>query len=179
MANPISKIKQGISEQKWELICEAYYELTSEHIEIPSSSSTTDDQAVAIILGRWLDKYREVNPSPPLSSNPTETTKKKKRSQNADSAVVLPVDPNKKGYYGNTMVPITDDTVTRSEVADNKKRAAITNKRKTRRDPPKEYDVVCSDCATDFKSDRPDTKDFGQKCRKCLETLISRGRNAD
>lgn len=167
MDNPIKLIKNGILSADWSIVCRGYKDLTGETVE-PKEALETANYGLMQQIEELLAEYRVKRVGLEDLSTPLPE-KQKKKSVSIPPQAKAP----KTGYYGNITVPLTDDNIPKSEVKINKEKATITNQRKAKREAPQKYDATCGDCKTKFKSDRPDTKDFGQKCKKCLQNLIS------
>lgn len=166
--NPLKVIKEGILQHNLEKICNGFELLTGEKIKLQSLTDTTEKliKKIEELLNNYkksviLNPHVENNPPPsnpdclkpstPLTSNPIS---------------------GKKGYYGNITQPLTED-VPLAEIDKNIKKAEVTKERKTKRSPPKKYNVKCSQCEQTFESNRQESKDFGQKCSKCLQETIN------
>jgi len=172
--NPLEIIENGIVDGNWAMVCRGYEDLTGKIIKTKGISNSPNqlikqieellnDYKKNIILNPVIDIEKCIhtprkNPPEPSPSMPLAT---------GFSTI------NKKGYYGNDTKPITDDNVPPEEINKNIEKAAITKERKTKRNPPKKYNIKCSQCEQNFESDRQESKDFGQKCPKCLQDTIN------
>jgi hypothetical protein len=185
MDSPIQLIKNGIIANNWSLVCQGYEEITGELIkanEIIESPNELIEEIEQII-----NKHKKIitpNPdgqtyerNPPEPKNRRQDPPPIKKTVTVGPFVSLDENgnmvPTKKGYYGNDTKPITDDNIPLEEINKNKEKAAITKERKTKRSPSKKYDIKCSQCEQNFESDRQESKDFGQKCPKCLQDTIN------
>jgi len=191
MDNPLKIIKNGILSGDWSIVCKGYESLTGETIVPKKAFETADEllRQMEELLGKYKKQKVYIVPedldkigksTEPIVLETYEQVpgdilpKQKRKSTPKPPSVTAP----KVGHYGNTTALVTDSDIPKSEIKSNKEKAAITNQRKIKREAPKEYDVTCSNCDAKFKSDRPDTKDFGQKCRNCLLSLISSRSNS-
>lgn len=177
MANPIELIKNGILCANWQWVKEGYEILSDETIEIKEQSDKTPGLIKQI--EKLINNYKNIsctNPTPivePIINISKRGGPEPKNFRPNTSPLPLVDEPLlvKKGYYGNEIKPVTED-VPQEEINKNIEKSAITKERKTKRSPPKKYNVKCSQCEQNFESDRQESKDFGQKCPKCLKDTI-------
>lgn len=177
--NPLDKIKRGISEQDWGLVCEGYNAITGHGLSSPteSDSDSVTSKSTIQLFKRHILRMVEDFELPTL----TDQSDAKKivvdvddndadqseddEEENVDfNAVTEPVE--RKGLFGNTTVLITEKPK-QSQIEENQKRYANREGPKVSRPPPKTYQVKCTDCDKPFKS-RVQSGEFGQKCPSCL-----------
>lgn len=182
MANPIELIKNGILCANWQWVKEGYEILSDETIEIKEQPDKTSEliQQIEELINNYK-KSVSTNLTPIVEPiiNIFKRGGPEPKNFRPDPPQPLPMPLatgvstiNKKGYYGNEIKPITED-VPSEEINKNIEKSAITKERKTKRNPPKKYSIKCSQCEQNFESDRQESKDFGQKCPKCLQETIN------
>ena len=173
MDNPLKVIREGILQHNLQKVCNGFELLTGEKIDIVESFDTVFELIQQ--MEELISKHK-LNKSLPKTSDHYVPSKKKESirlNSVPGSSQPSPTPPaTKKGYYGNSTNTITDNNVSPEEINKNIEKAAITKERKTKRSPPKKYNVKCSQCDGLFESDRQESKDFGQKCPKCLRDTI-------
>lgn len=179
--NPLETIENGIAEGNWVRVCQGYEDLTGKVIKSKGISNSSDQliKQIEDLLNDYkkniiLDPEKSENRMNIKSSDLNKIAKSKEPIVFDKHKTPPIVDTNiikKSGYYGNETKPLTED-VSPEEINKNKEKAAITKERKTKRNPPKKYNVKCSQCEQNFESDRQESKDFGQKCSKCLRDTI-------
>lgn len=176
--NPLEEIENGIIEGDWVSVCRGYENLTGKVIKtkgISLSSNKLIEQIEKLINDHKktiiLNPYTENNPPP---SNPSYPPIKKTETIGPFASIDKNgnIVPTRKGHYGNITQPLTED-VPLEEINKNIEKATVTKERKTKRNPPKKYSIKCSQCEQNFESDRQESKDFGQKCPKCLQETIN------
>jgi DNA replicative helicase MCM subunit Mcm2 (Cdc46/Mcm family) len=176
--NPLEIIENGIVDGNWAMVCRGYEDLTGKIIKTKGISNSPNQLIKQI--EELLNDYKKtiiLNPEKSESKiniKPSDLDKigKSKEPVVFEEYGSVPGDKNKPGYYGNITKPLTED-VPPEEINKNIEKAAITKERKTKRNPPKKYNIKCSQCEQNFESDRQESKDFGQKCPKCLQDTIN------
>lgn len=174
--NPINKIKEGIINQNWKLVCEAYEQFTSEKIENPSNitpNNITDKQAIAIVLRKWLSDFDK-------TEKELDSLIINSESNNSGEDIKNPLvqttknDSQKPGHYGNKSILISNEDfnlpVTEDMIKRNEEKAVLARKRKMKRRPNK-HEVECSSCGKNFKSDFQ-SEEIGQQCKNCIKEGI-------
>lgn len=175
--NPLEIIENGIVNGDWLMVCRGYEDLTGKVIKT-KGISISPDQLIKQIE-KLLNDYKKTTLNPEMLDF-MDGVKECINAPGKNSSEPPPPIPlatgfstiNKKGYYGNTTKTLTED-VPQEEINKNIEKASITKERKTKRSPPKKYNVKCSQCEQNFESDRQESKDFGQKCSKCLQDTIN------
>jgi len=191
--NPLEIIENGIVDGNWAMVCRGYEDLTGKIIKTKGISNSPNqlikqieqlinDYKKNVILNPITDIEQEIEKNINISDsiqhgtpgrNPPEP---KDRRPDPPQPLPMPLatgsSSNKKGYYGNNTNTITDNNIPPEEINKNIEKAAISKERKTKRNPPKKYNIKCSQCEKTFESDRQESKDFGQKCSKCLRDTI-------
>lgn len=176
--NPLEIIENGITNGDWEMVCRGYEDLTGKVIKT-KGISVSSDQLIKQIE-KLINNYKNIsctNPTPivePIINISKRGGPEPKNFRPNTSPLPLVDEPLlvKKGYYGNTTKLLTEDVLS-EEINENIEKAAITNERKTKRSPVKKYNIKCSQCEQTFESDRQESKDFGQKCPRCLRDTIN------
>jgi len=191
--SPIEYIKEGIREGNWETVCEGYERLTGEALQLPGTTTASNDaecalrQIADIVLG--LPKIKSTTTSvekppklekkksgKPKGSKNSKTKKKSIVTTDGEDTSILLNDSDRttvQRQEGGVRL-ITNDPDPK-EVERNKKRAlkARSNKLKLDRPVARKYEAICNECEGTFEADRP-SGEMGQKCPKCLGGQKSR-----
>jgi len=175
MDNPLKIIREGILQHNLEKICNGFELLTGEKIKLEPLPDIINPliQQIEQLLNEYKKSENRMN----IKSSDLDKIAKNKEPVVFDKYKTPPLatgfsTTNKRGYYGNETKPLTEN-VSEEEVNKNIEKATITKERKTKRSPPKKYNIKCSQCEQNFESDRQESKDFGQKCPKCLQDTIN------
>ena len=187
-------IENGIIAGNWILVCQGFETLTGKTIKTKGISNSPNqlikqieelinDYKKNVILNPITGMEKEIEKNINISDNIHHGTpgrnppEPKDRRPDPPPPLPMPLatgsSSNKKGYYGNDTNTITDNNISLEEINKNIEKAAISKERKPRRNPPRKYNVKCSQCEKTFESDRQESKDFGQKCPKCLQDTIN------
>jgi DNA-directed RNA polymerase subunit RPC12/RpoP len=180
--NPLEIIENGIVDGNWAMVCRGYEDLTGKIIKTKGISNLPNqlikqieellnDYKKNVILNPVIDIEKCIHT--PGRNPPEPKDRRPDPPQPLPMPLVTGSSSNKKGYYGNDTNAITDNNIPLEEINKNIEKAAISKERKTKRNPPKKYNVKCSQCEKIFESDRQESKDFGQKCPKCLQDTIN------
>lgn len=173
--NPLECIENGILTADWSMVCRGYQLLTGKTLSSPEIDGRLSSLVYALHL--ISQTASDVLETDNLSTNNeikqnverSSKTHKEYASDGDDDSIDLNVEDKTptRGELGG--VRHITNTTNPEEVAANEEKAAkaAKNKAQLRRQPATKYTVKCSECDVAFESDRP-SKEFGQKCRKCL-----------
>lgn len=159
--NPIETLKEGIENNDWTLVVDAYNTLTGDHIAV----SKQDDEPLTLHVLRNV--FRE-ELAKHIKSQPPEL-----KTREVPIAVKSKADDSGP-YQGNLTEEETgeltwDKKPMRIITGEHDDSIPQQNRRTPRkiRSPRKTYKVECNQCKKEFKSDRK-SDEIGQKCNSCL-----------
>jgi len=187
--SPIDKLRHGIEQQEWGLVCEAYMDLTGVDIEGPDMSPVdfAVEDVMCVIetaLKKAFMSASEPEKKKKKTRKKTKKKTKKKKSPTSDD-VGDEVDEDikissqkakaKKNLHGTKKVLITGDDLSPTELRRkkeyNEELAAKAKKKKVSRPKQTTFRVECSDCGDKFDSPFP-SRDIGQQCKQCLRGKV-------
>lgn len=159
----IKILEDGITSGNWDMVCEAYLQLTGQAISVKNNQSIVLNRKNMVdVINQLFDKIDNKKNTP--------NTTKESKTENLENKA------NKLSHFGNQSQFITnEDEVSEKEKEDNKRAAAIAKQRKQYRPPPKKYKIICSSCQQEFESDIKDG-DIGQQCKQCICGKIKNAR---
>lgn len=195
--NPLDKIKEGVLNLDWSLVCEGYTTMTGKLLIKPvqpckknvlmleTTYSESTIQLFKDCLRQMIDEFEFVQtvidepdtkdivglnePNYPVGND----DKKHDDDDDDDEGDIdfeeITEQNEKVGLYGNPTILITEE-ITPERVEANRKQLAKRSVQKVSRPPPRKYKVKCTDCEKTFDSDISTSK-FGQKCPKCLRSM--------
>lgn len=194
--NPLEQIKEGIVKMNWTTVCNGYEALTGEFLHSEQEPETGDKKALQQIydivalaieepgyVPSTFVNIADISPKPKKKKSGRPKGSRKKTSKKSTSVdkdgedSSLNLDPDKKTVVQQQTggVRLITNELDPIEVEANKILAEKSriNKTSAVRSKIKKFDVKCSECDNEFKSDRPGGE-MGQKCKRCLMGTKSR-----
>lgn len=178
MKTPSDLLKQGIEEGNWTYICTAYEILSGNELSSPVKQTTVNIENIPDILKECATVL-----SGTKTKATTKTKSKAKVIKNTDSMTFI----TKEDYTQKEKDELIKNAIkydliekpgthTLEELQDFERQINHIKNDKVKKEPrkpQKPWQVECSVCHQEFTSkDRPDSF-FGQKCSKCMNSMIS------
>lgn len=187
--NPLEKIKEGVEQRNWDLVCEGYSAMTGQDLPLPAKSDNINSLVIEVpfsdttiqlfknCMRQMIDEFefvQEMIDKPDAKGVATDLDAINADQPDDDDEENVEFDAvtesvEKVGLFGNPTVLITEKPK-QSQIEANQVRAANREEPRVSRPPPKKYKVKCTDCEEPFES-RVKTGEFGQKCPKCLRAM--------
>lgn len=181
---PINKIKTGIESQNWDLICQAYTDLTGEEIsvDLPETELSTSSVSLRDLIQKTIKEELQLNQSSEREfiseesvdlDNPEELENIEKSSENFKTKPFKQRVPKHGPVQASKKINAPFDKFV--DPAEKKKNQVRANKTDKVKRPPKKVTMVkCGVCGEkfDFNKEYPmglleSKSDITKRCNKC------------